>query len=356
MGIPKDGTVSVRITCVGHASRRWRGARTKAAASALNQRLSEFRAKTIFDQVDPIVKMQLPGLPVALGQKAVGSTEPFPTAGEDNAAIDRSVVLMVDLVWTGTGGYKKVHRPPRLVYAPSTFWEMKIAALFGASGIGVKSSLLRVKIKNLSTGRELSLFGPIIGGDLTIGAGMFKKVPKVSPVSFDKFDPKQSRDAQVGKPVVFTTPLMDFEDWINGSEGQLVRVVHGHLKTGVTKSQTSFLQFVSVDTHPGSLVFDLKALGFSLGIPEVSNQVQSGTLKAENHPSDQYLVDTPDDVVPVQVAQHRSEGLLISFPTEKHHWTDLSSSQQEEVKRFVLNRTAAIRALSDFKDVVAPTP
>lgn len=68
MGIPKDGTVSVRITCVGHASRRWRGARTKAAASALNQRLSEFRAKTIFDQVDPIVKMQLPGLPVALGQ------------------------------------------------------------------------------------------------------------------------------------------------------------------------------------------------------------------------------------------------------------------------------------------------
>lgn len=159
MGIPKDGTVSVRITCVGHASRRWRGARTKAAASALNQRLSEFRAKTIFDQVDPIVKMQLPGLPVALGQKAVGSTEPFPTAGEDNAAIDRSVVLMVDLVWTGTGGYKKVHRPPRLVYAPSTFWEMKIAALFGASGIGVKSSLLRVKIKNLSTGRELSLLG-----------------------------------------------------------------------------------------------------------------------------------------------------------------------------------------------------
>jgi hypothetical protein len=68
-----------------------------------------------------------------------------------------------------------------------------------------------------------------------------------------------------------------------------------------------------------------------------------------------YLVDTPDDTVPVQVAQHRSEGLLISFPTEKHKWTDLSSSQQEEVKRFVLNRTASIRALSDFKDVVPPT-
>ncbi|MBR0856902.1 hypothetical protein [Bradyrhizobium liaoningense] len=356
MGIPKDGTISVRITCVGHASRRWRSARTKAAASALNQRLSELRAKTIYDQVDPIVKMQLPGLPIALGQRAVGSTEPFPTVSEDNAAIDRSVVLMVDLVWTGTGGYKKVPRPPRLIYAPSTLWELKIAALFGASGIGFKSSLLRVKIKNLNTGRELSLFGPIFGGDLTIGPGMFKKVPKVKPVNFDKVDPKQLRDAQVGKPVVFTTPLMDFEDWINGSEGQLVRLVHAHLKTGVTKSQTSFLQFVGVDTHPGSLVFDLKALGFSLGIPEVSDQVQAGKLTAENHPTDMYLVDTPDDTIPIQVAQHRSEGILISFPTEKHQWKDLSSSQQDEVRRFVLNRTAAIRALADFKDVVAPTP
>jgi hypothetical protein len=352
MGTPKDGTMAVRITCVGHASRRWRSAHTKAEASALNERLSEFRAKAIYNQVEPIVRGQLPELPIALGQMGVGSREPFPTVGEDNAAVDRSVVLMVDLVWTSTA-YKKVARPPRPVYAQSTSWELKIADLVGASGIGARASLLRVKIKN-HLGRELSLLGPIFGGDLTIGAGMFKKVPTANPFSFDKVDPKQLRDAQVGKPVVFDTPPMDFGDWINGSDGQLVTLYHTHLKTGLTQTKTSFLQFVSVDTHPGSLVFDLTVLGFKLAWPEVSDQVQSGTLTAENHPTDMYLVDTPDDTVPVQARHQNHEGILISFPTEKHGWNDLSSSQQYEVRQFVLNRTAGIRILADYKDVVAP--
>jgi hypothetical protein len=356
MGYPKIGTIAVRITSVGRASRRWRSASSKAAAAELNRRLSEHRAKTIYDQVESIVKRELPDLPIALRERALGSTDPFPTASEDNAAVDRSVVVMVDLVST-IPTYKRVARPPRNIYVPSIYWDLKIAALVGASVVGGRGSLLRVKIRNPFTGKELSLAGPIFGGDLDIGAGLFKKVPKVDPFKFDKPTDilKQLRDAQVGKEVTFETPLMDFTDWINGTHGQLVRLVHAHIKTGVTKTQTSFLQFVSVDTHPGSLVFDLKKLGFGLALPDVDIQVQSGKLTAENHPEDTYLTPTPDDLVPSQTGSQYQDGLLISFPTEKFSWKDLTSSQRDELRKFVMNKTANIRALGESFDVVTPS-
>lgn len=359
MGDPKLGTIAIRITSVGRASRRWRSAGSKAAAASLNQNLSSRRAKTIYDQVEGIVKRELPNLPIALRERALGSTSPFPTAGEDNAAVDRSVVVMLDLVWD-VPTYKRVPRPPRKIYVPSIYWELKISALAGASGIGARASLLRVKIRNPFTGNELSLSGPIFGGDLDIGLGIFKKVPKANPFKFDKPTDiiKQLHDAQVGKEVTFKTPLMDFDDWIKGAggaNGQVVRLVHAHIKTGVTKTQTSFLQFVNVDTHPDSLVFDLKKLGFGLALPDVDIQVQSGRLTAENHPEDTYLTPTPDDLVSSQAESKRLDGLLISFPTEKFSWKDLTPSQQDELRKWVLNKTANIRALAQSFDVVAPS-
>jgi hypothetical protein len=214
-----------------------------------------------------------------------------------------------------------------------------------------------VTIRNPSTGNELSLSGPILGGDLDIGAGLFKKVPKVDPFKFDKPTDilKQLHDGQVGNVVTFKTPLMDFDDWINGASGQLVRLVHAHIKTGLTKTQTSFLQFVSVDTHPGSLVFDLKKLGFGLAFPDVDIQVQSGQLTADNHPEDTYLTPTPDDLVPSQFESKYQDGLLLSFPTERFSWKDLTPSQHDELRKFVLNKTANIRALAQSFDVAAPS-
>jgi hypothetical protein len=358
MGSPDNETLAVRITCVGRASRRWRSTTSSAAAASLNQRLSEHRAKTIYDYVESIVKVELPNLPIALREKALGSTSPFPTASEDNAAVDRSVLLMVDLVRTRSAE-KIVPRAPRRVYVPSIYWTLKVVGLVGATGVGFRPSLLRVTIRNPLSGKELSLSGPIFGGDLDISPGMFKKIPKVKPFKFDKPTDilKQLHDGQVGKEVSFDTPLMDFDDWINGASGQLVRVVHTHIKTGVTKTQTTFLQFVSVDTHPGSLVFDLKKLGFRLGMPDLDIQVQSGILTADNHPEDTVLTPTPDDRVPVQVITNHADGILVSFPTGKSSWKDLTSSQRDEIRRFLMNAVAGIRALADTSfDVVVPPP
>jgi hypothetical protein len=98
-----------------------------------------------------------------------------------------------------------------------------------------------------------------------------------------------------------------------------------------------------------------KKLGFGLALPDVDIQVQSGQLTAENHPEDTYLTPTPDDLVPSQTGSQYQDGILISFPTGKFSWKDLTPSQRDELKKFVLNKTANIRALAQSMDVVAPS-
>ena len=108
-----------------------------------------------------------------------------------------------------------------------------------------------------------------------------------------------------------------------------------------------------MNTDPGSLVFDLKALGFSLGIPDLDIQVQSGTLKPENSPSDFVLTPTPDDVIPSLSTHRYKDGILLSFPTGKSGLQDLTDRQRNELRDYVRLKTQNIRALTDSLDVVA---
>jgi hypothetical protein len=50
---------------------------------------------------EAVVRRELPNLSIAVPSKGVGIHEPFPTAGEDNAAIDRSVLVTVELLFGG---------------------------------------------------------------------------------------------------------------------------------------------------------------------------------------------------------------------------------------------------------------
>src|SRR5580704_2065434 len=91
------GNLAVRVNVVGHASPRWRTARNTAEADRLNQRLSEMRAKNIHAAVEEILKRELPSLPITVSWKGVGSHDGFPTVGDDNPAVDRSVMVTLDL-------------------------------------------------------------------------------------------------------------------------------------------------------------------------------------------------------------------------------------------------------------------
>jgi hypothetical protein len=262
---------------------------------------------------------------------------------------------MVDLVWTVRSAKLKP-LPPRQIYTPSTFWELKIVDLFGGSA-GVRGSFLRIKLRNPFTKRELALAGYIAGGDLAIGPSTFKKPdPSKKQKAPFKPDPMQLPTGQVGHEVTFETPQMDFQDWINGGSGQWVRLVHSHIKTGITKSLTSFLQFLEVDTYPDSLVFDLTKLGWGLSKPEVDVQVLSGWLTAENNPSDFVLTPTLPDVIPSLSTHRFGDGILLSFPTGKSGLQDLTSRQRHELLDYVTLKIHNIYALSDSFDFAAASP
>jgi hypothetical protein len=327
----------VRIDVVGHASRRWRGAKTPAEAESLNQKLSEARAQNIRKVVEAIVKTELPGIPIEVPARGVGSREGFPVVSEDNAAVDRSVVVTIDL--THVQNSSKVEQRPSRIYMPSKFWKLKVLSMIGASGIGARGTFLRVVIENRATGGQLKMSGYLFGGDLNPSPANlfnFDGGPKTNPNDFNK---------PVGDEVTFETDEAEDSDyWVGSENGQWVRIVHA--KVGlVRKRETTFLQFTGLDTYqPGSLVFEYKK-GWSL--PSVDISVVSGKLQVEGPVPNDWVASTKLVTVPKVNVHHNYDGLLLSFPTEKSGLNDLTSDDQQLLTNFATNKSRAIRALAE---------
>jgi hypothetical protein len=341
----------IRITAIGHASRRWRGARNAAEAETLNQHLSDQRAQNVRRAVEDILRRELPAMKIEVPAWGVGSREPFPTASESNAAVDRSVLLMIDLTTTESA-YRVQARPPRRLRAPGKIWTLKVLSMAGGGAIGGKMTSVQIAICNAYSGKQLIMSGALFGGDLGVP----------SPTSYFKFDDWRAPDQdpstflkQVGKDVTFTTEEdMDFDDWIGG-DGQWVRVIHAHVKTGVTKSEATFLQFTGVDTNPGSLVFELTGLSFSIARPDVDDNFLTGKLTADGpNPGDFIEVASPGDIIPVQYARPYSEGILLSFPTGKASLHDLTADDRSRLTSFVVNKARNIGVLTKHYKVPVP--
>ena len=192
---------SVRITVVGRASRRWRGARSQAEADRLNQALSEARAQNLRKPVEVILKKELPAVTIEAPAQGLGSHDGFPLTGEDNAAIDRSVVVSVDLITTIRGSRTEFR--PRKIYAPSKFWTLKVVSMIAASG-GAKIVHMRVTVRGSTTGRELTLAGTLYGGALP---------DRKKPFDFGK---KDQPGKPVGNEVTFTTKEAARFDYFGG--------------------------------------------------------------------------------------------------------------------------------------------
>jgi len=328
----------VRIDVVGHASRRWRGASTPAEADRLNQQLSEARAQNIRAVVEAIVKKELPGISIEVPGRGVGSREPFPTAGEDNAAVDRSVVVSIDLTNVNTGS--RIERRPIRIYMPSKFWTLKVLSMTGASGIGARGTFMRIAIKNPFTGRQLKMAGYLFGGAFSPNPKdlfQFDSDPKKNPKDFDK---------PVGNEVTFETDeAEDFSYWVGSENGQWVRVVHDKIGL-VRKREFTFLQFTRLDDyHPGSLVFEYEK-GWSL--PAVNISVVSGVLKVEGDVPSDYVDDTTLVTVPKVDVHPYYDGLLLSFPTGKAGLNDLTSTDRQRLTDFATNKSRNIRVFAEL--------
>ena len=328
--------LTVRIEVIGRASRRWRGARSPAEADRLNQALSEQRAQNLRKPVEEILRKELPGVKIEAPAKGLGSHHGFPLTGEDNAAIDRSVVVSVDLMTTIKGSRTEFR--PRKIYAPSKFWTLRVVSMVAASG-GAKIVHIRVKVRGSTTGREITLAGTLYGGAMPD--------PK-SPFDFGK---KDQPGKPVGDEVTFTTKEAEGFDYFAGSEnGQWVRLVNAGVGL-IRKRETTFLQFTGLDTEPGSLVFDYSK-GWSL--PNIDLGVATGFLEVEGAVPSDYIDGTTMVEVPTEHVSHHYDGLLLSFPTEKAGLGDLTAKDRERLTNFVTNKARNIAALADSGYVVAP--
>ena len=322
--------LTVRITVTGRASRRWRGAPSQAEADRLNQTLSEERAQNLRKPVEAILKKELPGVKIEAPAQGLGSRDGFPLTGDDNAAVDRSVIVSVDLITTIRGS--KTEFRPRKIYAPSKFWTLKVVSMVGA-GAGAKIVHMRVTIRGSTTGRELTLAGTLYGGALPD-----RKKP------FD-FGNKDQPGKPVGNEVTFhTEEAQSFNYFVGSEKGQRVRLVNAGIGL-VRKRETTFLQFTNLDTDPGSLVFEYTK-GWSL-LPKLDLGVAAGFLNLEGPVPSDYIDGTTMVEVPTEDVRHHYDGLLLSFPTGKAGLNDLTAKDRELLTDFVTNKARAIAALAN---------
>ena len=103
------------------------------------------------------------------------------------------------------------------------------------------------------------------------------------------FGKKDQPGKPVGDEVTFTTKEAESFDYFVGSEnGQWVRLVNAGVGL-IRKRETTFLQFTSLDTEPGSLVFEYSK-GWSG--PKIDLGVVSGFLEVEGAVPSDYIDDT----------------------------------------------------------------
>lgn len=334
--IVSDDNLIVRITVVGHASQRWRNAGSAAEADSLNQQLSEFRADNVRRLVEDIVRRELPGFKIEVPGRGAGSREGFPVASENNAAINRSVVVSIDL--TTTQPQSNTQSRPIRLYAPSKFWRLQVLEYVGGSLFGGRNAHIRISIENIWTGRELIMSGFVYGGS-------FDPDPKhvFNPDVDVKTRPTDLLKPFSKKIALETDNAEDFSYWTGSSNSQMVRVVHDQVGV-VRKVSTTFLQFTGLHTYsPGSLVFEWKK-GWTLGTLNIS--VATGSLQVEGDVPSDYVGSTRMVTIDSVSRHNNFDALVVSFPTGKSSLHDLTVDDQKRLTDFATNKSRAIAAIA----------
>lgn len=319
---------SIRVTVVGHASTRWRGARNQEQADRFNQTLSDQRANSVRTYVENILKSKLPGVDiqsgtslapgehpngVQVGWYGVGRNRPLvpppkfdPT---ENYAVNRSVVVALELITT-TYGHMDVDVMPLHVNTDTPFWYVKVMDLRGGA-VGGAAFHCRLAIRNPLSGKVASYTGYLYGG----GVGV-----KVS-----KADPKEGIGDEVS---IEANREMGFDDF----NGQMIRIEKAGAGWGI-KGTVAYLTFVSLGSGASMRAFQSS---FSLTLkPTIDAYVISGTISMEGpNPGDWLEVDRTDSI-PVTTDKTQEDGMFVVFPTAKYSLDDLTKAQREGLKAFV---------------------
>lgn len=319
-------TRAIRITVVGHASARWRGARNPDEANRLNDALSNRRADNVRAFVEQILRRQLPGVPILPGSSpapgqhptglqagsyGVGSRQPVaPSANpKENDPRNRSVQILIELTTT-QHGVNQVSLAPKHINARTDNWYGKVLSLKGAA-IGAAGYRLEMTIRN-PLSNKLATYAAYLGGG---GVG----------------GPAWLSGSDLEDEFSFTTDhAMGFGDF----DGQWIRVERVGGSFGV-EIMRAYLTFVGLGDGAAMLRFQ-KSTGFGLKRPDAEGFVASGKLSLQGqNPGDWYEVDGGTDTVPFAVDHNVEDGMILTFPTGKASMRDIKAAEKTRLSDFV---------------------
>ena len=292
----------LRVTIVGHASPRWRGAANDADADKRNEKLANQRAEatfaivatqlraclgqdvTIEKNVTVVPGMEQPDL--VLNASGEGSRDALqdkhkPRSSDDD--YDRRVEVTIDLLRTldvATGRSLPSEEAKTRLWSVTINRLRVVRAFLGVGGI-------EICIRNRKTGKEVLATAKLYGAAR----------PKLNPFS--------TEEPTGRKRVWFKT---DYDMAISEFEGESISVERVDLRIGVGGSMLS-LGFPGVDRYGGA-VMDRE---FSVGMP--SGFYLRGHL---------HLWGNTEDWIDKKEVEHSTrdqrseEGLIIIFPTEDY--------------------------------------
>ena len=284
-----------RIRIVGHASPRWRGARSAKAADENNWRLADQRADSARAEIAALLPGLLPGrdlifeyeyrrsseaesrepikaldepADVAVSVEGRGSTETLAEAGDRGRSANDDPMRRVDVTVTlhsetETDVESDVERTETKPGA-TTDWSIWVAGEAGVGGFAKGGGIL-VQLRNEKTGKTGLYAGYTLGGGLSIGVN----VAKTSPPTFD----------------AFTTPEpMTFADF-SGASFSITAAGAGIGAFGFEGSRFEFLRFRGGQKVPKA-VYDL-SLSFG-GIEANLGSFVEGKMWLTDTPSETY--------------------------------------------------------------------
>lgn len=349
---------AARITVIGHASTRWRGARNRVEAARLNEGLSKMRAESVRARVEQILKQQVANLEVTsatsslpgqgsdgveVGSFGVGSREPVlrppRISGYDpkeNEVVNRSVQVFIEVTTTQ---YRQAGRSlqPLRISAVSTDWYGQVLDLSGVA-LGASALGFLLRLRNPHSDKTATYFGFLGGG------GLSSKVSK--PKGAKDYDVQPTIDSNRRNPLTpigdefsfYTDEPMRFEDF----NGELVRVERLAAKVGIG-AKVTYLNFLGLGGGAKNILFD-KGVGVGNPFkPSLEGFVVSGAISMNSpNPGDWYEVEGGSDSVPYTQTSDQGDGLIISFPTGKSNVNDLSAGERKRLETFVIQWAARI--------------
>jgi hypothetical protein len=287
-------TVAV-IEVVGHASPRWRGARSAEEADEKNWRLAERRAEAVAIEVEAALRDLLPdrelvfdrryeirqGEPVdaldepadiRLSAEARGSTETLLEAGARGRTADDDPMRRVDVrvtlhSATETEVEEDVQRTERKPGATRD-WALWMAGEAGAE-VGAKAAAVAVQLRNRKTGKTGTYAGWISGAGVAAGIS----IAKTSAADFEPFR---------------TAEPMSFADF-DGATFSIVSAGFGFGVFGAEWAKFRFQRFVGGQPVPGGIqVGGISFGGFELNL----GSAVYGTMFQTDSPPETYRETT----------------------------------------------------------------